>query len=296
MLPTWMGGAIAFLYGIIVGSFLNVCICRLPEDQSIISPPSRCPRCNTRLKGADLVPLFSFLLLGRKCRYCGAPISWRYFVVELVTGLLFAATYLRYGFSIDFFAYVLFISALIVAFVVDMELFIIPDQVSILGVIVGVGKDVAHIIAGDGGLFRIPIPFTQATLPMLPSIGGIVVCGGVFYLIAYVSYFVFRPKNEEDQKDYEGAMGGGDVKLAAATGAVLGVVPAFASFLIAVILGALFGVTLVIVRALAEKRGMPWRTEIPFGPYMVTGSLVVILLNPQLQALWRVWMRLVTPG
>lgn len=296
MLPTWMGGAIAFLYGTIVGSFLNVCIYRLPEDQSIISPPSHCPKCNTRLKGADLVPLFSFLLLGRKCRYCGTPISWRYFVVEFITGLLFAATYLRYGFSIDFFAYALFISALIVAFVVDMELFIIPDQVSILGVIVGVGKDVAHIIAGDGGLFRIPLPFAEATLPMLPSIAGIVVCGGVFYLIAYVSYFVFRPKNEEDLKEYEGAMGGGDVKLAAATGAVLGVVPAFASFLIAVILGALFGVTLVIMRALAEKRGMPWRTEIPFGPYMVTGSLVVILLNPQLQALWTAWMRFVTPG
>lgn len=296
MLPTWMGGSIAFLYGIAIGSFLNVCICRLPEEQSIVSPPSHCPKCNTKLKGVDLIPLFSFLFLRGKCRYCGAPISWRYFIVELITGLLFAATFLRYGLSIDFFAYVAFISALIVAFVVDMEYLIIPDQVWIVGIIVGIGRDIAHIITGSGSASRIPLPFTEAALPMLPSIIGIVLCGGTFYLIAFVSYFVFKPKDEKALAEYEGAMGGGDIKLAAATGAVLGVVPAFASFLIAVLLGTIFGVTLMIAKSLSEKKGMPWRTEIPFGPYMVTGSVMVILLYPQLQALWNAWMRFITPG
>ncbi len=292
----WLGSLIAFVYGTIVGSFLNVCIYRLPNDQSVVTPPSHCPRCNTKLKGLDLVPLFSFLLLGRKCRYCRTPISWRYFTVELITGLLFAATFARYGFSIDFFAYVLFVSALIIAFAVDMDLFIIPDQVSIAGVIIGVGRDIAHLIAGDNWLVRVPIPFAGYHLPIPQSVAGIIVCGGIFYLIAYVSFYVFRPKDEEELKDYEGAMGGGDVKLAAATGAVLGVVPALASFLIAVLLGTVFGVALIVAKSLAEKKGMPWRTEIPFGPYMVTGSLAVILLHPQLQNIWAAWMRLVTLG
>lgn len=291
-----MGAAIAFLYGTVVGSFLNVCIYRLPNDQSVIAPPSHCPKCNTRLKGADLVPLFSFLLLGRKCRYCGAPISWRYFTVEFITGALFALTCLRYGFSIDFFAFVVFISALIVAFGVDMEHFIIPDQVWILGSIVGVGRDAAHLIAGDDWLTRIPIPFTGTSLPAPPSVVGFAVCGGLFYLIAYVSYYAFRPKTKEELEEYEGAMGGGDVKLAAATGAVLGVVPALASFLIAVLVGTLFVVVMVLAKAIAGKKALTWRTEIPFGPHMVTGALVVILLYPQLQALWAAWMRLVTPG
>ncbi len=103
MLPVWLGSLIAFTYGIVVGSFLNVCIYRWPNEQSIVKPPSHCPKCNTRLKGVDLVPLFSFLFLGRKCRYCGAPISWRYFTIELITGLMFLAVYLKFGYTIDFF-------------------------------------------------------------------------------------------------------------------------------------------------------------------------------------------------
>jgi leader peptidase (prepilin peptidase)/N-methyltransferase len=291
-----MGGSIAFLYGIIVGSFLNVCIYRLPEDQSVIRPPSHCPKCGKQLWGLDLIPLFSFLFLGRKCRYCGVPISWRYFTIELITGLMFVACYLRFGYSIDFFAYVLFLSALIVAFMVDLEHFIIPDQVPISGVILGIGRDIAHIIAGDGGLVRLTIPFTDITFPMLPSLIGIVVCGGLFFLIAYVSFYVFRPKEEDEQDDYEGAMGFGDVKLAAGIGAVLGAVPALASFLIAVVLGTLFGVVLIVAKSLGERKGVPWRTAIPFGPYMVAGAVAVVFGYPQLLMLWEAWVRLVTPG
>ena len=297
MLPIWMGSLIAFVYGTVVGSFLNVCIYRLPAEESIVDPPSHCPKCNRRLRAADLVPLFSFLLLGRKCRYCGAPISWRYFGVELLTGVLFVAVYLRYGFTIDFFAYVLFVSALLIAFFVDLDHFIIPDQVPIAAVIIGVGKDIAHIIAGDGrGLISIPLPWTDFSLPMLPSVIGIVVCGGIFYLIAWVSFYVFRPKDKEALAEYEGAMGGGDVKLAAGTGAVLGAVPALVSFFLAVILGTLFGVTWLVLKSRAEKKGMPWRTELPFGPYMVAGALLVMLAYPQLQALWALWIDFVVTG
>ena len=296
MLPIWMGSAIAFVYGIVIGSFLNVCIYRLPEDASIVHPPSHCPNCNTKLKTLDLVPLFSFLLLGRKCRYCEAKISWRYFTVELGTGLLFVATYLRYGYTIDFFAYVAFISALLIAFFVDLDHFIIPDQVWIVGIIIGVGRDVAHLVAGDDWLMRVGIPFTDYYVRMLPSIAGIVVCGGIFFLIAYISYFVFEPKDEAAREEYEGAMGFGDVKLAAAVGAVMGVMPALVSFFLAVILGTLVGVTYVILKARAQKRGMPWRTEIPFGPYMVAGAIAVILAYPQLQAVWDAWINLIVPS
>jgi leader peptidase (prepilin peptidase) / N-methyltransferase len=295
-MPIWLGSGIAFVYGIIVGSFLNVCIYRLPEEESIVKPPSHCPKCNTKLKGVDLVPLFSFLLLGRKCRYCGEPISWRYFTIELVTGLVWVATYFKFGYSIDFFAYVLFLSALIVAFVVDIEHFIIPDQVWIVGVVLGIGRDIAHLIAGDARLMHIALPFTDYEFPMLPSIAGIAVCGGIFYLIAYVSFYVFKPKNEEELETYEGAMGGGDVKLAGAIGAVLGVMPALASFLIAVLLGTLFGVTLVVVKSLAQKGKLPWRTEIPFGPYMVVGCAAVMFFYEWMEALWQAWVVFVTPG
>lgn len=297
MLPLWLGSLIAFVYGTVVGSFLNVCIYRMPEEQSIVNPPSHCPKCNTKLKTVDLVPLFSFLLLGRKCRYCGVPISWRYFGVELLTGLLFVAVYLRYGYTIDFFAYVLFTSALLIAFFVDLDCFIIPDQVWITAVVIGIGKDIAHIIAGDGlGLTRIPLPFTDFRLPMLPSIVGIVVCFGLFYLIAEISFHVFKPKDKEALAEYEGAMGGGDVKLAGGIGAVLGAGPALVSFFLAVILGTLVGVTYLILKARAEKKGMPWRTEIPFGPYMVAGALLVILAYPQLQSLWQMWIDLIVVG
>lgn len=295
-LPIWLGGLIAFVYGTIAGSFLNVCIYRLPNDQSVVNPPSHCPKCNTKLRGWDNIPLVSFLWLGRKCRHCKVPISWRYFSVELLTGLLWLATYLKYGLSIDTFVYVFFISALLVAFFVDLDEFIIPDQVVIVGLILGVGKDIAHWIAGDLNLVRIPLPFTDFRLPAPPSIVGMIVCFAVFYLIAFVSYYAFKPKDKAEMETYEGAMGGGDVKLAAAIGAVVGLLPALVSFFIAVVLGTVVGVTYVLLRSRAEKRGMPWRTEIPFGPYMVAGALAVIFIYPQLSALWSAWVNMITPG
>lgn len=293
---TVLSSIIAFVYGTVVGSFLNVCIYRWPREESITNPPSHCPNCGARLKAFDLVPLFSFLFLGRKCRYCKTPITWRYFTIELVTGLVWVLTYLRFGWSIEFFAYVLFLSFLIVAFVVDLEQFIIPDQVSIIGVVLGLGKDIAHFAVGTPELIRIPLPFTALKLPMLPSVVGAVLCGGAFLLLAYVSFYAFKPKDPSDLDEYEGAMGLGDVKLAAAIGAVLGAVPGFVSFLIAVMVGTVGGILILILQAKAGKRGMEWRTQIPFGPYMVAGTVVVMFFYPHLAKLWRWWVGLVAGG
>jgi len=209
---------------------------------------------------------------------------------------MFVSIYLRYHFSIDFYAYILFGSALLIAFFVDLDCFIIPDQVPVIGIIIGIVKDIAHWIMGDLKLVHIPLPFTGFRLPAPPSILGMVVCFGVFYLIAWVSFYVFRPKDEKERENYEGAIGGGDVKLAAAIGAVVGALPALVSFFIAVLLGTIVGVTYVVLQARAEKKGMPWRTEIPFGPYMVAGAFAVILAQPQLFALWQAWVKLITPG
>lgn len=293
-LPIWFGSLIAFVYGTVVGSFLNVCIYRLPAEESIVKPPSHCPKCNKRLRGLDLIPLLSFLLLGRKCRYCGTPISWRYFAVELMTGLLFVGAYLRCGYGIDFFVFALFISAMLVAFWTDVDQRIIPDQVVFFGLLVGLGGDIAHVIAGDAGRL---LPVMGLPIAILPrSLAGAVVCGGVFYLIAYISYFVFKPKDLEDEEEYEGAMGGGDVNLAMAVGAVLGAQLALVSFFLAVIFGGVVGIVMIILRTLSERKGIPWRTQVPFGPYMVAGAVCVMLLYPQLVFLWNAWSKLVTPA
>lgn len=368
MLPLWLGGTIAFVYGTVVGSFLNVCIYRLPAEQSIVSPPSHCPKCNNKLRTADLVPLLSFLFLGRKCRYCGAPISWRYFCVELVTGLLFVAVYLNQGaFTIDFFVYVVFVSALVVAFLVDMDRLIIPDQAVMACVAAGIAGDVAHLVAGDAQFPQVTLS-AGAELPMLPSVIGMVVCAGVFYLIAYIGYFAFRPRSngeepasEQEQpepaatglhlagawllavlfavaavfaawvlgpaagavlliglvvyvayfvlspepvaegvedgeaQEYEGAVGGGDINLAAGIGAVLGVGGALVSFFVAIMLGAAVGVAYLIFKAIAQKRGLRWRTMLPFGPHMVTGAVLVILADTHLQAIWNAWSKWIAP-
>ena len=290
----WLGCLIAFVYGTVVGSFLNVCIYRLPANQSIVNPPSHCPKCNAKLRAWDNIPLVSFLLLGRKCRYCGEPISWRYFAVELLAGTLFVATYLRYGYTIDFFAYVLFVAALLIAFFVDLDHLIIPDLVPMSAVVIGIGKDAAHWIAGDLRWARIWVPFADYSVRMLPSLVGAVACFALFYAIAYVGFYAFRPRDEKAREQYEGAMGGGDVMLAGGIGAVLGLVPALVSFFLAVLLGTLVGVTIVLLKSRAEKRGVPWRTEIPFGPYMVAGAVAVVLAYPQLEAVWEAWMRFVT--
>ena len=127
-MPIWFWAAVFFIYGTVVGSFLNVCIWRLPREESLSHPPSHCPKCNKRLGVLDLVPLLSQVLLRARCRYCGAKISWRYFWVEMLTGLAFLALYFRYGMAgrwVEAIAACLFMATLIVIFFIDLEHYII---------------------------------------------------------------------------------------------------------------------------------------------------------------------------
>jgi leader peptidase (prepilin peptidase) / N-methyltransferase len=267
-MPFSLSATIAFVYGTIVGSFLNVCIWRMPRDESIIRPPSHCPNCDGKLRAWELVPLFSFLLLGRKCCRCGTPISWRYFGVELLTGLFFLALIYHCGWTLEFFIYALFGSSLIAAFFIDLEHWIIPDQLTVFGIAVGVIGDVVGLVMGKRELAHLPIPFTHFSFPMLQSVLGMLVCGAIFYAIAVLGELAFKKE----------AMGGGDIKLAAAIGAVL--LPmrfALLSFFLAVAMGSLIGICWMLVMRVMRRE---FKSYVPFGPMMVTGALTVIFFGP----------------
>lgn len=258
----------AFVLGTVVGSFLNVCIWRMPRNESIVRPPSHCPACDTRLTPIDLVPLASFLALGRKCRYCGAPISWRYFVVEAVTGLAFLAVWLTHGLHLDTLAFFAFAAILAGVFFVEIQpdpevpgemAMIIPNEFVIAGLAVGVVRDGVGLALGKP--FGVNVPLTEVHLPVPASVLGILVGAAVFIAIDLFSRLIFRKEG----------MGLGDVKLGAAIGAVLGPWLALVSFGAAVVLGALIGVWLMIARV--RKRDQ----YIPFGPMMAASAFLVSL-------------------
>jgi leader peptidase (prepilin peptidase) / N-methyltransferase len=277
-MPFALSAAIAFVYGTVVGSFLNVCIWRMPRDESIISPPSHCPKCDKKLSAWENIPLLSFLIQGCKCRTCGERISWRYFGVELLTGAFFVALFARFHWNLEFFTFALFGSALIAAFFIDLEHWIIPDQLNLFGIAVGIAHDVAALILAKAGysdmvmfkpLITIAVPFTNISFPMLQSVVGILVCGGIFYAIAVLGELAFKKE----------AMGGGDIKLAAAVGANLPVVLALVSFFVAVTLGSVVGVSwAVTMRALRKE----FKSYVPFGPMMVAGALVVMFFGNEM--------------
>lgn len=183
-------GALAF--GVSIGSFLNVVIWRVPRGESVASPKwSYCPNCRTRLGGWDLVPIASFLLLGRKCRYCKQPISWRYITVETITGVLFALIFLRYLFSIDTVFYCLFASVLVSAFFIDLDYFIIPDELNVLGFILGVALNIGHYwIDPPAKVWRIGHAHILASIPSA------VVCALIFHAISLLGYIYYSQRTE----------------------------------------------------------------------------------------------------
>lgn len=273
-MPEWLGITIAFVYGAVVGSFLNVLIWRLPRDESIIRPGSHCPSCNTLLRAWDLVPFFSFLIQRCKCRYCGAKISWRYFAVELITACYFAVLYNAFGYDLlRFVAFALFGAALIAILFIDLDHWIIPDQLSVFAIAVGVVHEVTGLALRREGYepVRLAFPGFENGLPMLQSVVGMMVCGGIFLAIAVLSYYVFKKE----------ALGGGDIKLAAAIGANMALGLSLLSFFVAVALGSVIGVGLI---ALGKKTRKDY---VPFGPMMVVGALIAIFYGTELIELWR---------
>jgi len=225
---------LAFLLGTVVGSFLNVCIYRLPEKKSIISPGSHCPHCHTPIKWYDNIPLLSFALLKGRCRYCQKPISGQYPLVEFITGLFTFFIYFDYGFSLTGIIYLFFIYALIVISFIDLKWQIIPDVISVPGIF--------------GGLMA---SFCLPYLSFKDSVCGALLGGGFLFIVAYGYYFIRKKEG----------MGGGDIKLLAMIGAFLGwrAIP-FVLFS-ASVTGSIIGILWILFQG--KDRNFP----IPFGPF-----------------------------
>jgi leader peptidase (prepilin peptidase)/N-methyltransferase len=192
----WLLGLVtAVVYGIVIGSFLNVVIWRVPQGMSIASPVwSFCPRCEHRLSTMDLLPLFSFLALGRKCRYCKAPISWRYFTVEAITGLAFLAVYLCYSWSWASVFGCLFSALLVTIFFIDLDTFTIPDELSFLGVLLGVAYNllaISRLLPTRQG----NAPYAEVFGIHVPnSIFAAIVCALIFHGVSLAGYVYYTSK------------------------------------------------------------------------------------------------------
>ncbi len=234
----------AFLFGLIVGSFLNVVIHRVPLGESIVKPRSRCPACEHTIAWYDNIPLLSFLLLKGRCRHCGEKISFRYFFVELLTALLSIQTWLYFQEPVFYFAYFCFLLAPLVAVIfIDLQHRIIPNSISLPGILIGA---VVHYLAAP------PMMETQA---LIDSGVGIVIGGGFLFLVAWAY---------EKIKKREG-LGGGDVKLAAMLGAFFGWQAVLMILLIASVLGSVIGLLVVSLKK-------NWEYALPFGPFLALAA------------------------
>jgi len=237
------------LLGLALGSFLNVCIYRIPIKKSIINPRSGCPHCEEKIKFYDNIPLVSYLILLGKCRYCRHPISWHYPAVEALTGLLSLALFMRYGFSYQYLLLLLFTASLVAISFIDLHHQIIPDVLSLPGILVGFA---ASLIL--------------AHLSWLDSAIGIIAGGGSLYLVAVIYQ---RLTGKE-------GMGGGDVKLLAMIGAWMG----WRSLPLIVLMSSLTGAIIGSLFLLLAGKG--FRARIPFGPFLSLGALLHLFLGPQL--------------
>ncbi len=247
---------LAFLLGLAAGSFSNVCIWRMPRGQSVLWPASRCPHCGVPIKARDNVPLLSYLLLRGRCRHCGHRISARYPLVEALSGALYVLILWRFGPQVKTLFYLAFASALVVITFIDLEHQIIPDEITLPGLALG-------LLAG--WLF-LADPFQRASaLGLKASLLGALVGFSLYYLIAVLS---------------RGGMGGGDIKLMALVGAVEGYKGVLLSTLVGSFLGSLVGLYLMLFRGRGRK------TKIPFGPFLALGALVGLLWGQELLQLY----------
>jgi leader peptidase (prepilin peptidase) / N-methyltransferase len=230
--------AVVVVFGLVIGSFLNVVIARLPAGRSMWAPRSACPSCGAMIAWHDNIPVLSFLALRARCRACAAPIAWRYPIVEITTAMLFLAAYTRFGLGIEFAGAMLLLAALIAITGIDVDHQIIPDAITLPGIVTGV-------------LANLAIP----TASVLDSLAGIALGGGIFLAIILLS---------------GGGMGGGDMKLGAMLGAFLGWKLALVGLFVAIVVG---GVVAVVVLT-AGRKGR--KDPIPFGPFLAAGGAVAL--------------------
>ena len=242
-----------FVLGLLIGSFLNVCIWRLPREESIVWPGSHCPACSTVLGVRDLVPVLSWLFLRGRCRYCGEKISARYPAVELLTGALFLACFLHFGLTLALAGALAFSSLLVAITFIDMDHQIILDGML--------------VVLGALGL---ALQLWTGAVGIVSMLAGALAGGGLLLLLAVIS---------------RGGMGGGDVKFAAALGFWLG----WPGILLCLLISFVAGGAISLFLLLAKLRGR--KDFIPFGPFIALGAWVALLYGREILSwYWGFWI------
>ena len=241
-------GILAFL-GLLLGSFANVVIVRLPRGESVVRPRSHCRSCQSLVKWFDNIPVFSWIILRGKCRQCHESISWKYPLVELLMGILFASTFYHLGWQWFTLEVLLFVFCVVIASFIDFDHYILPDVFTLSGIVVCL----------VGAALNPERTFLDALL-------GLLMGGGSLWAVAYI-YYAWKKVE---------AMGGGDIKLLAWIGALLGWKGIPFVILIASLLGSVVGV----IVSLKAKSGL--QTKIPFGPYLALGTLLYIFWGEML--------------
>lgn len=240
-----------FVFGLCIGSFMNVCIYRLPASKSVIHPPSMCPNCGSSIRFYDNIPVLSYLLLGGRCRHCKVPVSLRYPLVELMSGVFALGVLMKFGLTLEALVYYGFIAVLLLITFIDLDHQIIPDVITLPGIPIGF-------------IAALALP----TLTYTDSILGLIAGGGSLFIVAWTY-------NRITGKD---GMGGGDIKLLAMIGTLLGWQGVLFTIFVSSAVGTLAG----IIVMLRTRKGM--KLAIPFGPFLAIGAIAYVFLGPALIA------------
>jgi leader peptidase (prepilin peptidase)/N-methyltransferase len=296
-----------FLFGLVIGSFLNVCITRIPEEISIVSPGSRCAKCGTPIKPYDNVPVFAWLWLRGKCRACGAPISLMYPLIELGTGILFVAAFYEFGFTQATVKWLFFTCLIIILTVTDLRVRMLPDAVNWPGFAAGLTFS-AFVPPSDGLAYMFGWRLLHQRLPVFAAgiLDGLLGAAFGSFLLWGLAALYKAVRGRE-------GMGMGDVKMMAMVGAFLGLRGTFLTILVGSLLGSAVGLSVVVAlylggwrselakrasrRGLGEENALRWALasmyQLPLGTFLGVGALTIVYGMPLVAARWPIFRGLV---